>query len=263
MDGSIISRDPARRIGWVAIAATVGLLVGLVAGPALAERTTATPFQQVAGATDQAPEHTISVVGSGKVTVVPDQATVRLGVLVERSTAKAARNDAAVAMTAVVAALRKLGIAERDIATATVSLGPVYDYTSTPSTPKIRGYQLQNVVSVTVRNLDVLSDVLDNSVAAGATSIEGVSFDIADRAAAEAQARQAAVKDAKAKAQTLADGVGVRIVGVASMSESVSTPVWYDRSFAAAAGAKPDVSTPVLAGTSDVTISVSVAFLIG
>ena len=69
--------------------------------------------------------------------------------------------------------------------------------------------------------------MLDDAVQAGATQVNGIGFDVADRAAAEAKARESAVKDAKAKADTLANGLGVNIQGVASISESVSTPPWY------------------------------------
>jgi uncharacterized protein len=250
--------------GWLAIVAFGGLLVGLVAGPALAGVIAPTrPYAVAPGvSTDQPPEHAIAVTGSGTVTVIPDMATIRLGVLVEKPTAKAARDAAAASMTAVVAAIRALGIADKDIATSVVSLSPVYDYPQN-ATPKIRGYQLQNIVSVTVRKLDALSDVLDNGVSAGATSVDGISFDVADRTAAEATAREAAVKDAKAKADTLASGVGVRITGVASMSESIITPIWYGPNFAAGAAPSKDASTPVLPGTTDVVITVSVSFLIG
>ena len=186
MNDSILSRW-GRRIGtWVTIAAVGGLLVGLLAGPALAG--VLVPGRSatvVPGATDTPPEHTISVTGSGKVTVVPDMATISLGVVTEKSTAKAARDAAAAAMTKVVAAIKKLGIDDKDIQTSSVSLGPVYDYPQN-ATPKIRGYQLQNIVTVTVRKLDVMSDVLDDAVTAGASSVNGISFDVADRAAAEA-----------------------------------------------------------------------------
>jgi uncharacterized protein YggE len=260
MNGTLSTRTSGR-IGWVATAAVGGLLIGLVAGPVMAGAVAPRTFAPTNAATDQPPEHTISVVGTGTVVVVPDMATIRLGVSVERKTARAARDDAARAMTAVIAAIRKLGVEERDIATSTVSLGPVYDYPQN-ATPRIRGYQLQNVVTVTVRKLDAVSDLVDGSVSAGATTVDGITFDVADRTAAEATAREAAVKDAKARAETLAAGVGVRIAGVASISESVSTPVWYGREYTFGA-AQADAATPVLGGTTDVVITVSIAFLIG
>ena len=238
-----------------------GLLVGLIAGPVLGSATAPARTYPAAPSVDgQPPEHTIAVVGSGKITIVPDMATVQLGVSVEKPTAKAAREAGAQAMTKVVAAIRALGIDDKDITTAMVSLGPVYDYTKTPQ--KIRAYQLGNTVSVTVRDLAKVSDVIDNSVAAGANNVNGISFDVADRAAAESKAREAAMADAKAKATTLSNAAGVSITGVASISESVSTPIWYSPDMRAAGVAAEDASTPVMPGSTDVTITVNVTYLI-
>lgn len=254
---------------WLAIVAVAALAVGLAAGPALAGVTsqaqrTYTPVAAAPG-TSTTPEHTITVGGTGKVTVIPDMATVRLGVLIQRTTAKAARQDAATAMTGVVAAVKNLGIADKDIATALVSLSPVYDYSNTGAAPRLTGYQLSNQVTITVRDLTKLSDVIDNGVAAGATSVDGVSFDIADRTAAEAQARTAAAADARAKADLYAKSLGISITGIAAVSETVSNPVWYGPTPYAAAGAAPadkSATTPVLPGSTDVVIDVQVAFLI-
>jgi uncharacterized protein len=208
---------------------------------------------------EQPADHTISVAGSGKVTVVPDMATINLGVLIERDKAKDAREAGAKAMTKVISALRALGIDEKDIQTAWVSLNPVYDYQSTKQ--RITGYQLQNTVTVTVRDLTKVSDVLDDAVIAGATTVNGIGFDVADRTASEAQARAAAMTDAKAKADTLAGAAGVSITGVASIAESVSTPIWYGPEMAAGA-ARDTASTPVMPGSTDVTITVQVSYLI-
>lgn len=248
------------------VVAGVALAVGLVAGPALAGTTAPRPYAPPAAAAagDMTPEHTISVGGQGKVTVAPDIARVELGVQIQRPTAKAARDAAATAMGGVVAALKKLGIADKDIQTTQVSLSAVYDYPNNKA-PVLRGYQLTNQVSVTVRSLSALSDVIDNSVAAGATTVDGVSFDLADRTAAEAQAREAAAKDARAKADVYAKTLGLAITGVASVSEQVSTPIWYGRNLGPAAGAMGDAAapTPVQPGATDVTITVQVSFLIG
>jgi len=264
---STTMRGPGRStLGWMAIAGVAALAVGLIAGPVLAAANAPAPryVAPAAAGTDQPPEHTIAVTGEGKITVVPDMATVSLGVTLEKPTAKAARDAAAESMTQVIAALKNLGIDDKDIATSTVSLNPVYDYSVNGSNPKIRGYQLNNIVTVTVRDLDKLSDVLDDTVISGATTMNGITFDVADRTAAESQAREAAVKDARAKADTLANGVGVKITGVSSMSETENGPIWYAREAAApvAAGAAADTSTPVMPGTTDVTIDVQVSFLI-
>jgi uncharacterized protein YggE len=243
------------------VVAVGALLVGLLAGPIL----NGTHQPAIArAASDTTPEHTIAVSGEGKVTVVPDMATVSLGVNVQRDSAKAAREAAAEQMTKIVAALKALGIADEDIATANVSLGPVYDY-PVNAQPVIHGYQLQNTVTVTVRDLDKVPDVVDNSVQAGATQVNGISFDVKDRAAAEAKARENAVKDARARADTIAAGLGVSIQGVASVAEQIQTPIWYGPMYAAGgASAAPDkaADTPVLPGSTDVTITVQVSFLI-
>ncbi len=261
-DPSLARPSTFGRPSWLVVIAAGGLLVGLLAGPVLGAATAPNRVYQVTpGADGTIPEHTIAVAGSGKITVVPDMATIQLGVVIQKSSAKAAREAGAAAMTKVVAAIKALGIDDKDIATSMVSLGPVYDYQA--NVQRITGYQLQNAVSITVRKLDVLADVLDNSVAAGATSVNGVSFDVADRTASEAKAREAAMADAKAKATTLAQAAGVAITGVASISEQVSTPVWYAPSMGLAeGGVKADAATPVLPGSTDVTITVSVTYLI-
>ena len=248
---------PGPRTGWFAAVLASGLLVAAIAAPALGPR----PIF----ATDPAatpPEHTISVSGTGQVLISPDIADVRLGVSVTRPTVKEARDVAAAAMTKVLASLRGLGIADRDIQTTTVSLQPSYDGTSGPGQPRPTGYQLSNQVVVTVRNLDKVGDVIDGGIAAGATTVDGVNFRLNDPAAAETQARQAAMTQARAHADTLAAAAGVSISGVASISET-SGPVPYPQAYAAAAPLQDKgFSTPIQPGTNEVTISVVVSYLI-
>ena len=208
------------------------------------------------------PDHTISVTGTGRVILAPDVADLRLGVSVQRSTVRAARADAAKAMTAVIAALKKVGIADADIQTSTISLQPQYSYVNA-NPPRLIGYQFSNSVAVTVRKLDNLGDAIDDSLAAGATSLDSVTFRVDDETKAEAQARTAAMADAKAKAQALASAAGVSIQGVSSVTETVAPipyPIFYG---GAAAGAPVDkVATPVQPGTNEVSVTVSVVYLI-
>jgi len=243
---------------WLAVGLATGLLVAGLASPLFSA-----PRLLAANPTPTANEHTISVTGTGNVVLSPDTADIRLGVNVNASTVKAARAAAAKSMTAVIAALKQLGIADKDIQTSNVSLQPTYDYQTGTNPPHITGYQFSNGVVVTIRNLDLVGDAIDNSLAAGATSLDGITFRVADEAAAEAQAREAAMTEAKAKAQTLATAAGVTIAGVASISETIAPtpyPVYFG---AAGAPASKDVATPVQPGSSEVSVTIAVVYLIG
>ena len=211
------SSRPGTRLGLLA----VGALAGLVVATAFAPARGAAPVR-ADSATD---EHTIAVTGTGVVTVKPDVADVRLGVSVQRPTVKEAQADAATAMTAVLTAVKAAGIAERDIQTTAVSLSPVYDYPQNGG-QKLVGYQFVNSVSVTVRDLSKIAGVIDGAIAAGANTVDGVSFRVEDPQAAEDLARTAAMADAKRRADALASEAGVRITGVATIVETYApTPM--------------------------------------
>ena len=244
------------RLGWLAAGAFAGLALAVAFGPAL--------VPPAARAVDPAtaPEHTISVNGLGRVTVVPDVADVSVGVSLTRTTVRDAQAAAATAMTAVIAALHKAGVADKDIQTTSLSLQPVYDYSANGNAPRLTGYQIANTVQATVRDLGTISAVIDGALAAGATTLNGITFRVDDPSAAEAQARVAAMQDARSKADALAKAAGVTITGVASIteqSENVPVPVPV---FATAGAADKAASTPVQAGTNEVDVSVSVVYLI-
>lgn len=249
---------PSSRAAYLAAGLALGMITAIVAGPLLAAR----PILATEGTTTT-PEHTISVTGTGKVVISPDIADLRLGVSSTARTVREARNDAASKMTAVIAALKHLGIDDKDIQTTTLSLQPTYDYSTNANPPRLTGYMLSNAVAVTVRDLAKIGDAIDNSLAGGATTLDGVSFRVADETNAEKQARQAAMAEAQAKAKTLADAAGVSISGVASISESVA-PIPYPMYYAASAGAATkDASTPVQAGTNEISVTLTVVYLIG
>jgi uncharacterized protein len=251
---------PGSRTGWLAAGLAIGAFAAILAGPMLQTR-----HAFAADPTTTTPEHTISVAGTGHIVLSPDTADLRLGVSSTAKTVKAARAAAAGSMTKVIASLKNLGIADKDIQTTILSLQPLYDYSSNSNTPRLTGYQLSNAIAVTIRDLDKVGDAIDDSLAAGATSLDGVSFRVADQAAAEQQARQAAMDEAKAKAKTLADAAGVSISGVSSISETVAPvpyPVYYGFG-AAGAPQATDVKTPVAPGSTEVTVTVAVVYLIG
>jgi uncharacterized protein YggE len=197
----------------------------------------------------------------GRVLVEPDIATLRLGVLVVRATAAAARESAAVTMNAVLGALTDKGVAKRDQRTALLSLSPVTDYSSDKG-PRVTGYQAANSVSVTVRDLSLAGTLIDAALGAGATSLDGLDFSVADPSAAEEEARTAAMADAKRRATTIAAAAGVtlgQVVGVSEGSGGAPAPYPMPRMMALKAEA---ADTPVEAGSQEIAVSVSVSFAI-
>ena len=147
------------RGSWVIVGAVAGLVAGLLVGPTLA--------QSPEPGTNSPAEHTITVTGTGTIKVSPDLADVQLGVAVTRDTVKAARDDAAAAMAKVIDALHALGIADADIQTSYLNISPVYDYNVGN---RITGYAVNNSVSVHVRDLAKVADVIDDGGAAGTRS---------------------------------------------------------------------------------------------
>jgi len=213
----------------------------------------------VAGAPTAASDvalHTLTVSGTGKVTVVPDVARVYLGVTLTKPTVKEARDAAARAMTDVIAAIKGLGIADADIQTTGLSLSARY---ANGSSTKIVGYSISEQVQVTVRDLDKAGDVVDTATAKGATDVNGISFEIADPAKALDNARAAAIVAARTSATVMAGAAHVNVGAVVSITDgSAPTPIYYGA--ASAAPMFADLKTPVQPGTQDVSANVTVVF---
>lgn len=204
---------------------------------------------------------TIVVGGTGRVAVEPDVADLRLGVSTGAPTVDRARSDAAAAMTAILGAIRGAGVADRDIRTTLVTVQPRYDY-SDGKAPVLTGYEMSNAVEVTVRDLAALGDVIDASLKAGATSMDGLSFRVDEPAEPERAARVAAVAQARARADVLAGAAGVAIVGVVDIVEGGGSGPGVPMPKAARM-MMSDAATPVQGGTTDVSVSVTVTYRIG
>ncbi len=183
--------------------------------------------------TDYNPAQTITVVGQGSVQVQPDIARISIGVETIGETAAEAVQENETQMQSILAALKKAGIADKDIQTMNYSL---YVERQSEPMPTSSGkevgikvqYHVSNMVNVTVRDLEAVGDVLDDVIEAGANNIWGVSFSLEDPKPAQADARAKAIADAQARAQALAVLSGVELGPVMSVSEVVGggiTPV--------------------------------------
>jgi uncharacterized protein YggE len=214
----------------LALAAAVVLSSGVLpanaaanAGPA-AQAATPAPVGQVV-------PRTITVVGRGEVKVKPDVANTTVGVEALGATVDAAMADAEARMTSVLAALKAMGIADKDIQTSNFSVNferqsepqPTTRAQATPGAfePPAGFYRVSNMVQVTVRDMDTVGDVIDTAVEAGANNVWGINFALESTDALEVQAREAAVKDAQARAQSLAGLNNVQMGDVVAVSEVI------------------------------------------
>ncbi|MDW8325859.1 MAG: SIMPL domain-containing protein [Anaerolineales bacterium] len=204
--------------------------------------------------------NTISVSGSGQAFGRPDLAIVQIGVsssgpdLGETLAQNNRRADA------ILAALKALGIEDKDLQTSNFSIYPQRDYDPQTGQPKDTiTYHVDNTLSVTVRDLSKLSRVLSEAVTAGANHIHGIAFSVADPAALEAEARAKAMADARARAEQLAKAAGVTLGSPISISESFNyappTPLALDRAAAEAVSA-----VPIATGQLQVSIQVNVTY---
>jgi len=162
-------------------------------------------------------------------------------------------------MTAILAAVADAGVERRDVRTALLSVQPRYEYRENQP-PTLAGYDLANVVEVTVRDLARLGDVVDGTLRAGATSLDQLSFRVADPEPAEREARLRAMAVARARADVLADAAGLRIVGVSDIVEGGAPPVPMPRVKTERMMLAADAATPVEAGSMEISVSVTVSY---
>lgn len=206
----------------------------------------------------------LSISAEGKSTRTPDLAVFNAGVTTQGQTASEALGANSAAMNRVMAALRKAGIAERDIQTSQISLNPVYSQPvmgpngAVSQEPRIIGYQATNTVSVRSRDIGGFGKVLDALVATGANQINGPMFQLSEPEAAMDEARASAMKIARARADLYARAAGLRVVRIVSISEgggfSPPQPVYAKAMMADSA------PTPIAAGEVEAQVNLTVQF---
>lgn len=185
---------------------------------------TALAWQSAASAQSAAanPSPTLLTMNSeGRTTRVPDIAEISGGVVTTATTAAAAMAENADRMTAVVAAVRRAGIAERDIQTSSLNLQAQYRYENNQP-PVLTGYQATNTVNLRIRKIADAGVLLDTLVKAGANQLNGPDFRIEDSDAALDEARRAAVQTAKARAELYAKATGLNVRRIVKITEGGS-----------------------------------------
>jgi uncharacterized protein YggE len=201
----------------------------------------------------------VIVIGEGSVSVTPDYALITSGVTTEAKTVKGATDVNSKLMAAITTALLDRGIEQKDIQTSRFSIRPVYAPHEPRTEPKISGYNVSNQVSVTVRKIGDLGEILDHLVTAGVTDVGNIAFLVSDASKAADQAREAAMADARRKAEVYAHASGIQLGRVEWITEDagVVAPVQTRAQGASAAMA---ATVPISAGEDTLRVRVTVGF---
>jgi hypothetical protein len=210
-------------------------------------------------------EAVIAVSGEADSSVAPDMAVVTLGVVRLEKTARAALDGNSQAMSAVLKGLKDEGIADKDLQTSDFSIQPQYVYPDNSNgeqkAPVLTGYQVSNTLTVRIRDLKKLGVILDRTVTLGVNQGGDIRFTNDNPEKTIDEARKRAVRNAFAKARTLADAAGVKLGRVIEISEASSQP--EAQPLARMAMAKQaDTAVPVAAGENTYTVNVSITFAI-
>lgn len=244
----------------VLLALVLAYLLGGSGGPAPA---TAAGTGEPSDAAAAPPARQLTTAGTGRSSAVPDQLSFALEVDLTRPELDDALEAANRSMTTVLGSLKKYGVGKADVQTTGLSMEPVYDYPSSGA-PVLRGYQVSERASVLVDDLAKGGRAVTAAVAAGGNDVrvDNLQLLVGDTDPVMAQARDAAVEDARTKAEQYADASGQRLGDVVSISEVAAVPVATPVEPAAEleAGADRAAAVPIRAGEDEASVTVRIVW---
>jgi len=205
------------------------------------------------------------VSGNAQAEATPDEATVRLGIVRQETTAQAAQDQANRVAQAILSEIAKLGIPATQIRTSRLSLTPIYapgPRSDSREAPRIASYSASNQVSIEVTNLTQIGPIIDAGLRAGSNQVDGVQFRLKDDLPLREQALKKAVAEARRKAETMAEALNVRILGIQEVSETGSSVIPRGEGGFVTMAARETAPTPVSPGQVEVNASVTVKYLI-
>lgn len=215
--------------------------------------------------TAPAQPRTLNVSGNGTVSLTPDIAYIYVGVHTDDADLATAVNKNNTQAQALVDALKKAGVDGKDIQTSNFSVytnnNGGFDKATGQTIASGTFYSVDNTVYVTIRALDKLGSLLSTVVGAGANSINSITFDVADKTAAMAQARQKAMTNANNLAAELAKTAGVKLGEIENVTYSDNSPMPYYGMGGGGASA-PNASVPIQPGQTQISVTVSVTYYI-
>lgn len=203
---------------------------------------------------------TIAIFGEGKITAIPDIATVDVGLTTEKPDVKTAQAENTKKMNSMIAQLKGFGVDAKDIQTSYYNIYPQYDWPNGKQV--LRGYQVSQGVTVKIRDLGKIGDILAAVGEGGANQVSGLSFNIDDPEALRQEARIKALDNAKEKAEALAKVAGVSLGKIVSFSEYSASPVPLYKSVDSLGmgGGGVAAAPTVESGSMDIVVDVTVSY---
>jgi uncharacterized protein YggE len=207
-------------------------------------------------------QSSFDVTGQGEVTTAPDRAEINLGIQANDSSVQAVQDKGNRTINQITQDLLSMGVDRADIKTVNYSLYPNYDFRS--GSQKINGYALNVSLQVKAKDFSKISQIVDTATKDGANQVGGVSFTLSDekKKEVENQAREAAVKEAKAKAESLSSLAGVKLGKIINISENSNNnfprPVLMEKSVLNVAGDAAQSAAPTNVEPGSTTFSLSV-----
>jgi uncharacterized protein YggE len=205
-------------------------------------------------------ETRVVVSGDGSVDVAPDTARLSGGVTAKAKTVAEAADTTSKTMAAITATLLQSGIAQKDIQTNRFSVQPVYAAPDPHGDQELVGYSVSNQVTVKLHDIDKVGPTLDRLVAAGATTIGNVVFEISDPSTALDKAREAAIADARRKAEIYARAAGITLGRVLWVKEESASAAPLQMSQFAISRERAAASVPIATGEDTLRARVTVGF---
>ena len=244
------------RLVLVSIAAAA--LVALVVAVTVVAAGRAQPVfitSPAASSSTTSPDAGVITSGDASVSKKPDTAFLYAGVESQQSTASGAQSDLASKAAKLIARVKALGVADKDLNTAGYSVGPTY----TPGGQSVNGYRASEQLEITWHDVNTVGKALDAIVQEGGATNVGASFGLADPKAAQAEARTLAIADARSRAQTMASAAGIslgRVIRISDINSSGIPSARFD------VGSAAPAATQLPVGELNVTVSVEVDFAI-
>lgn len=208
--------------------------------------------------------------GEGKVTEVPDTATIYVGVTQTSGNVVDAKNKTNILVNKVIYDIKAQGVSEKDIKTTNYSINPNYGvgeivpmmYPIRDGGNNITGYTVTQNLEIKIKDTEKVNKIIDAVTKSGANLVGGVSFTFSDELSEklENQARKEAVADAKKKAQNLANASGIRLGKIVNVVENSSFPRFMPLMKASEAGGDTSTQTQVTPGENTIIVGVTIYY---